>query len=351
MKRSFAILVLVLMPQISVGQTTLVVSARVLGDVNPCTCDVNPVGGLAQRTAQVPQLGVPGQTVMWVDAGNGLFDTPGPVPAEMMPNRRLTSITLIDAYNVGGMAAHNIGANELAEGVDYLHRLEMRATFPFLSANLWWSEEQDQQGLHFSPDLVLRSAGEGDEDAIGIIGVVTGGLRGFGWVTTDPVKAVKERIKGLQERGISNIVVLAAMNVEDAQTMAKKIKGASTIVVSGSGTIDYGGVVVRKTTLIRPMYRGRSVAVLRRGPLGIDVSEKDILREGDRNPKVEHLIKQLEQRMALPFEPPKGDTPASDDGTAPFIPAPNLEMQLKDLPIEVSADPDDEPQPTPSPQE
>lgn len=297
------------------AQLTVISSGSVYGDPYSCECETAPVGGLPQRVAQVGTLVETHTPALWVDAGNGLFDGPGAVPAELMVPRRLKAITLVDAYGVGELAAHNVGRWDLAEGVEYLHRLALRASFPMLSANLWWTDDVPQTGLHFEPNLLIQLPTDGgDVLKVGVVGVMSDKQQGFGWRTSDPIKAAKEQAAALRDRGADYVVILAALPNKEAAKLARKVKAADLVIRSGPGDLPDEGLKAGRGHLVRSPARGRGLSLTELGGKQPLSSVVEVDRDGPQHQRSAQLMQELKLRLALPFDPPKeeADEPPPD---------------------------------------
>jgi 2',3'-cyclic-nucleotide 2'-phosphodiesterase (5'-nucleotidase family) len=317
-----AAILLPISPARSESPEVLVVgSSDVQGDLYPCDCPDTPSGGLAQRVTTAADLHGAGSSAVWLDAGNGLFDSAGAVPTELMPNRRLRAMTLVDAYALGGLDAHNVGPWDLAEGVEYLHRLALRSGIAFVSSNLWWSEEQEPTGLHFSGDVMLQLTDDaGHTMRLGILGVLPGNLSGYGWYTSDPIRAAKARAKALRKQGADRLVCLAALPADEALRLAKKVKGLDLVLQSGGGTMPRDGFHVRSALVVRSAKRGRSLSATRLTAAGHDHRDVAVEADTEADPRLQGLLEQLELRLQLPFEPPEGESAAGSGPGAPPLP-------------------------------
>ncbi|MCK6529342.1 hypothetical protein L6R50_17910 [Myxococcota bacterium] len=207
-------------------------SGDVRGHSAPCSCGESPTGSLAQRVALVRGLSSGEVPAVALDAGNLLFPSRVAGPPRQAAGRRLDALTLVDGYGVLGITAVNVGPLDLAEGVEFLSRLAIRSRFPWISSNLRSSESGEPL---FSPSVVVSRGGH----PVGIVGVMPGGLRGHGWVTTDPLEGARAAAAGLRKAGVETLVLLAATGAREARAIARRVPGVDVVVAAGDrSTLD-----------------------------------------------------------------------------------------------------------------
>jgi 2',3'-cyclic-nucleotide 2'-phosphodiesterase (5'-nucleotidase family) len=99
-----------------------------------------------------------------MDAGD-LFFRSAQMPDVLLEQKKKIGKIQIEVYNSLGYQVFNIGGNDLAGGLEFVHSMQKIARFPFISANIRNAQKQ----LVFEPFVVLTSAGS----KFGIIGVTS----------------------------------------------------------------------------------------------------------------------------------------------------------------------------------
>src|SRR2546421_4349111 len=99
---------------------TLLFSASVAGQLVPCGCSPDQRGGLPRAVALVRKLRQTEPNLLFVDAGDLLFETVSPPPAQMLTQRQLKARTLARGDELLGAAARAIGPRDLALGASFV---------------------------------------------------------------------------------------------------------------------------------------------------------------------------------------------------------------------------------------
>jgi len=111
---------------------TLLFSASVAGQLVPCGCSPDQRGGLPRELALVRKLRRTEPNMLFVDAGDLLFEAPSPPPAQMLTQRQLKARTLARGDALLGAAARAIGPRDLALGASFV--AETAGGVPLLDA-------------------------------------------------------------------------------------------------------------------------------------------------------------------------------------------------------------------------
>ena len=120
-------------------ELTLVFTASVNGEVEPCGCKTDPSGGLARKAAYINKLRSEGNQTIILDSGDLFFQKE--YLNDSTRNEMAAKASLIvDAFNEMSTTAINIGDDDFILGLDYLLSLRDRAQFPFISSNIYSAE-------------------------------------------------------------------------------------------------------------------------------------------------------------------------------------------------------------------
>lgn len=210
---------------------TLVYSINNGGYVGVCGCEHKQVrqGSLPRRANFLKQLSSSGRTILLLDGGSALFPIKGRVKDDQMREKVRNAEIIVEAYNRMGYRAMAVGAFDIAAGLDNLKRLEKRAKFPFLSANL--VDEKTGKRL-FPASAKLEVGGV----RVGIIGLTLETLSkpylskvAPNIKLLDPIKATREALEELGE-DIDLVVALAHVREETNFDLVKEIEGVHILI-------------------------------------------------------------------------------------------------------------------------
>src|SRR3989440_7197471 len=88
---------------------TLLFSASVAGQLVPCGCSPDQRGGLPRAVALVKKLRAGDPSLVFIDAGDLLFETVSPPPAQLLTQRQLKARTLAKGDDLLRAAARAVG--------------------------------------------------------------------------------------------------------------------------------------------------------------------------------------------------------------------------------------------------
>jgi 2',3'-cyclic-nucleotide 2'-phosphodiesterase (5'-nucleotidase family) len=196
-------------------QIALLYSSNLQGKYAPCTCAVQPLGGLARRATVTARARAEADATLVVDAGD-LFQPQG----STAETERQASL-LAAGIARGGIDAFTPGEGDLAIGVPLLKKVTATFKIPVVSANLYG---RDGQRL-FAADRLIDAGGT----RIGFFGVTApptaadaNRWRDDGIVVRDPADAARESAEALRARGAEIVVALvhAGLPAENRRLVA-----------------------------------------------------------------------------------------------------------------------------------
>jgi len=167
-------------------RATLVFSASVAGQLVPCGCSPDQRGGLPRAVAYLRKLRETAPNVLFVDAGDLLFETVGRPHAQALTQKQLKARTLARGDELLGTAARALGQRDLALGVPFA--VETAGQVPLLDAGV--------APVPGARATLLASAGP-----------VKVGLFAAGFEADVPA-TMAARARGLREQGARVIVLL-----------------------------------------------------------------------------------------------------------------------------------------------
>ena len=117
---------------------TLIYSANLNGEIDPCGCFLNPLGGLAYRGAIVNKIRDENKHVLLLDGGNTFFkhhNLKKATSPERIKRFKKSAPYIVDVMNYWKLTAATFGANDLGAGYDEWVKLQKKARYPLLSIN------------------------------------------------------------------------------------------------------------------------------------------------------------------------------------------------------------------------
>ena len=146
-------------------QLTMLVTANVRGQLDPCGWKANPLGGLPRRLTYINQIRESGVDPILLDAGDALFELNILVSGKEASSK-LRAKTVFEATAKMGNYLYNVGHNDFAAGFDFLKQLEISANNNFISSNIVNAGTDD---LAFKSHVII----ERNEVKIGIFGILS----------------------------------------------------------------------------------------------------------------------------------------------------------------------------------
>lgn len=298
------------------GHLTLVFSGGVAGELVPCGCSPDQRGGLPREVALVDKLRKADPDLLFIDAGDLLFETPSAPPQQLVTQRQLKARVLAQGDALLKAAARAVGQRDLALGPKFV--TENSYGVPLLDAGV-----QPIPGVRAT---VLAEAG-------GVkVGIFAAGLE------EDAGRVIAARAKGLREEGARLVVLLLHPRGDNtyaaAQALLPAAKAAGVDVVVLGRLVDPATEPNRKDPGPPALFaiEGNGQSLLRldvqlgNGPLQLAPSAEDRAQEAkaidvridrfraqielypQRKQQLEAKIKELQDRkqalLAAPVEKP-----------------------------------------------
>lgn len=233
---------------------TIMYSANVMGEIDPCGCRINPAGGLTRRYNW--QHGLASSEKLHVDSGDLFFGT-APVPPYLDKESSIKAETIVDAYNLLGVEAFTPGELDFAAGLNAFERLRARAKFKMVSANLFRRiEGKAGEKLLLEPHVILSKGGK----RIGIFGIADESLS---WppelAARDRIAAARAEVKALRDGGAEIVIALTHEDVEKDRELAEKISGIDLIFGAHGQNFLAAPLRAGKTLIFETSSRGQHI--------------------------------------------------------------------------------------------
>jgi len=146
-------------------QLTMLVTANVRGQLDPCGWKANPLGGLPRRLTYINQLKEGGVDPLLLDAGDALFEL-NILSKGKEASSKLRAKTVFESTAKMGNYLYNVGHNDFAAGLDFLRQLEDSANNKFISSNLVKAGTDD---LAFKSHVIIERNGI----KVGVFGILS----------------------------------------------------------------------------------------------------------------------------------------------------------------------------------
>jgi len=196
---------------------TIVVSGDTGGWIVPCGCASNQSGGLPRRGSYVAKLRESGDVIL-ADVGGA--------PTGTSAYDLLKFEAIIRGEVAMGIAAHNLGAAEVAFGLEELLRLQERTSVTWVSANVR-SREGDLVG---NPLIIVSAGGR----RLAIVGVMSPSFATDEVQVVEPRDAVLEALEQSADQ-YDALVVLAYLPEDELRQFAEMLPEADLIVGGPTG--------------------------------------------------------------------------------------------------------------------
>jgi 2',3'-cyclic-nucleotide 2'-phosphodiesterase (5'-nucleotidase family) len=231
------------------------------GDIDPCGCKVNPQGGLARKARWLSQHGKGWDGILLVDAGD-LFAERGNLDPAELPMVWDRALLYLDVFAQLGHDAQGLGDRDFALGVPKLKELEAKAKFPFVCANV--VDASTGQPV-FKPRVVVEKAGL----KIGIFGLAPQATltrldleKANNIRFESPFDAARAQVAALNAEGVSAIVALAHLNLDELEQLAREVPGITLVAGSNSARELPVPVRVKDTWITDGHAQGKFLSVL-----------------------------------------------------------------------------------------
>ncbi len=237
---------------------TLLYSNDVLGEVEPCGCRVDPMGGIIRRSGLLKKLEADKKgPFLQVDSGNFLFETKD-FPESLVKSRRIQAAALIKAHDIMGLEVTVPGDKDFALGIDVYRELLGKSKIKVLAANL----RSGDKGLFPGSVVIEKKNSDGKIVRIGVIGLVGEGIPYPEPLTVEPRLPAFAREKAALEGKTDLLVVLSHSGMEADLELAKKLAGVAIVVGAHTQSFTQEPVIENGIPIVQASYRGQYLGVV-----------------------------------------------------------------------------------------
>lgn len=261
---------------------TVVYLANRNGEVDPCGCQVNQIGGM-HRLQKFLQTLRDGSKIDFIgDAGDTFF-----AAAQLNPHRaeeaKLKAQLIARGYRQLGVDALTPGERDFAAGLPFLRELEATSGAEFLSANL-----TDPEGkLLFPPSHVFERHGA----RVGVVGISD--PEAFAHVAevkvAPPGPALEKALKKIEGENLDVLIVLSHSGLARDREIAKR-EGIDLVL--GSHSLDVISEPSGHPWILQPLNEGQQVGVVKFLP-GSTMKEHQLVnlgKEFDEENEIQRMI-------------------------------------------------------------
>ncbi len=223
--RFLAAVLAALTPSVA-SAATLIHSGNIQGELEPCGCRENPLGGLLRRAEWLERNQTQGPFLQ-VDAGDLLFASL-PLDPDLKPQAELQAQVLLKILKLQGLGAVTPGEKDFALGVSAFQKLTRHSGIAFLAANL----QVRRTGKRLLPASQIFSfpGRNGTKVRTAVIGVVSPQLNWPESLKVTPAfPAVQLELRRLKSKA-DQVLVLSHQEPEEDQRLAQKLSGVRVIV-------------------------------------------------------------------------------------------------------------------------
>jgi 5'-nucleotidase len=203
---------------------TIVHSNDVLGEIEPCGCRTNPLGGYARKAGLLKSLA--DHELVQLDAGDLLFPS-NSLPEVLKKQSYLQAewvLKILDQFHHDAVVP---GEKDFALGIDGFLKLIHGSQVHFIAANL----EHQTGRLLLEPYLILkRKKPDGKTIKIAVLGLVGSDLDWpSGLKASDPIAAARKEVPSLRKKA-DYVIALTHEGYDADKKLAQSVPGIDMII-------------------------------------------------------------------------------------------------------------------------
>lgn len=225
-------------------------SANREGEVEPCGCQVNQLGGLHRTEQYLSTVPKKSERASLYVSGGDVFFALNPPNKTRTEEDLLRARLIARAYKRWGLEGMVPGWRDFSQGIKTLRALVDRTDATLVSANL-----QQKGKLLFAPSQVVDLRGL----KVRLVGISSAEEMPESYQVTAPDKAL---VAEVEKGGHDLVVVLSRLGLEGDIALAKKVKGIHLIVGSRSLDILAKPEKVGETWIVQSQNQGQQLGVV-----------------------------------------------------------------------------------------
>ena len=231
---------------------TILYSANINGEVEPCGCRKNPTGGIYRRLNLINEKFKTEK--IQIDSGDLLFQST-PVPGLKEKQWLAQARTLVESYNELGINVFTPGELDLANGLETLKTLLKNAKFKTVSANL---VDTHSNKLVFEPYTVIKTK----DNSYAFIGLINEHFSLSADVKILPAFETLKKYLPELKRSAQNIIVLSHLGIDRERDLAKEFQEISAIFGSHTQSFFIEPELIENTLIFQTSFRGQHLGYI-----------------------------------------------------------------------------------------
>lgn len=235
---------------------TIVHTNDLLGELEPCGCRTNPLGGMARKANLLKRT--EDKEIIQLDAGDLLFPSQE-IPEALKKQSMLQAQYLLKAMDQTHHDAVVPGEKDFALGLSAFQKLAKGTKVKFIAANL---KAKNGKKL-FEPHLLLKRKDEkGKTITVAVIGLVGESLQWPKDLKASPaIAAAKAEVKALRSKA-DYVVALTHQGMEQDEALAKAVSGIDLIVGAHTQSFLQAPPVVNHALIVQSSFRNQYVGLV-----------------------------------------------------------------------------------------
>jgi hypothetical protein len=236
---------------------TLVHSNDLLGDLEPCGCRTNPLGGLARKANLLSHL--EDTSLLQLDAGDLLFSA-NSVPELLKDQAELQARYLLKTLDGLHHDAVVPGEKDFALGFKTFEKLRKGTKIRFLAANLVM--RKGGRAAFEKSALFERKEKNGKTIKIAVVGIVGTDLSLPSELKALPAIATAKREVAALRKKADLVVLLTHVGLEEDRRLASQVPGVDIIIGGHTQSFLQEPQTVGKTIIYQSSFRNQYLGVL-----------------------------------------------------------------------------------------
>jgi hypothetical protein len=317
----------------------LIHSNDVLGEIEPCGCRANPLGGMIRKEKLLkirPELA----HGLQLDAGD-LFFSSNNIPSSLKNQAKIQAQALARALKITGLAATVPGEKDFSMGPEFYLQLIRQTGAQALAANLEVRQARSSKKAGwrspFKPWAEFRiDLNKTQKDLkilrpirVAVIGIVGNSLSyPEGIRASDPIKAAARWVTALRPK-MDRIIVLSHQGFEADQSLARRVPGIDLIIGSHSQSFLQEPWIEGSTSIHQMSFRNQHLGLIRldqgqevvelAGTLDPQENEPSQIRSLLAETRVQIEKSVLEERRKAELEATKSGAPTGPEKYQTFV--------------------------------
>ena len=196
----------------SANSFSIIATANVHGETDPCGWKKKPLGGLARKATILEKYSNDNPFV--VDSGNLFFSAESIDDGVSKEVAILNADIILNSFNKMGCTAFSPGSKDFAVGKDFIESLSRKASFPFVSSNIF-----DSNGnLLFEPYVIEEHEGV----KIAFIGL-SSIFELDGLIVKEPISTLRGVIDELKSKSDIRVLLFSSNDLDMKQLKASNL--------------------------------------------------------------------------------------------------------------------------------